>query len=98
MDYTLVHYNAKVKTTPLSLAYPRSFSTHAKVSQVVKGCMARMKINSLNVCYMTFVGRRNTESVPFGAQILYHYPRRHFLCQRFKENQDRWQDFFVFRL
>jgi hypothetical protein len=73
MDYTLVHYNAKVKTTPLSLAYVIFEQACQSLSQY-GSCMAGMKINSLNVCQMTFVSRRNTESIRFGARILYNYP------------------------
>ncbi len=73
MDYTLVHYNAKVKTTPLSLAYVIFEQACQSLSQY-GSCMASMKISSLNVCQMTFVNRRNAESVRFGAWILYNYP------------------------
>jgi hypothetical protein len=66
MDYTLVHYNAKVKTTPLSLAYVIFEQACQSLSQY-GSCMASMKISSLNVCQMTFVNRRNAESVRFGA-------------------------------
>jgi hypothetical protein len=92
MDYTLVHYNAKVKTTPLSLAHVIFEQACQSLSQY-GSCMAMMKISSLNVCYMTFVSRRNTGSVRFGAQIMYNYLHGHFLCQRLKENQDRWHEF-----
>jgi len=73
MDYTLVHYNAKVKTTPLSLAYVIFEQACQSLSQY-GSCMASMKISSLNVCQMTLVSTRNMESVRFGARILYNYP------------------------
>ncbi len=73
MDYTLVHYNAKVKTTPLSLAYV-IFEQACQSLSRYGSRMASMKISSLNVCQMTIVSRRNAESVRFGARILYNYP------------------------
>jgi hypothetical protein len=73
MDYTLVHYNVKVKTTPLSLAYV-IFEQACQSLSRYGSRMASMKISSLNVCQMTIVSRRNTESVRFGARILYNYP------------------------
>jgi len=73
MDYTLVHYNVKVKTTPLSLAYV-IFEQACQSLSRYGSRMASMKISSLNVCQMTILSRRNTESVPFGARILYNYP------------------------